>query len=217
MNKQLYQKINDYMKIMMGDSAHDYLHIYRVLNKALDISKNYIVNKDILIIACLLHDIGRQKQFENPNLCHAIEGGKMAYDYLKSIGFNEEDCKHVQDCITTHRFRSNNEPKTIEAKILFDCDKLDVCGCLGISRTLMYQGKFDYPLYEVDESNNIIYNNNESFIREYNYKLINVYDKFYTKEAKEIALQRKKQMESFYESLIEEININDLNDKLNLE
>ena len=176
MTKEQYNILNNYMLAHSDNNAHDSYHIYRVLNQALLLAKNYKnINYDVLITSCLLHDIARNKQFNDKTLCHAKEGGIMAYDYLKQQGYEEEFCIHVKDCITTHRFRSNNEPKTIEAKILFDSDKLDVMGTLGISRTLMYGGKLNRPLYLLDCNDKIDYNSNleakETFLGEYNYKL----------------------------------------------
>lgn len=47
----------------------------------------------------------------------------------------------------THRFRKNRPPESPEAKILFDADKLDVTGAMGVARTLVYQGTMAQPLY----------------------------------------------------------------------
>ena len=67
-----YRLIEAYMLSCMRDSAHDREHIYRVLYAALDIASfEEPVDSDVLIAACLLHDIGRREQFENPALCHA--------------------------------------------------------------------------------------------------------------------------------------------------
>ena len=77
MDQKTYRTIEEYMLSFMKDAAHDPMHIYRVLYQALRIAKGYPeVNRDILIASCLLHDIGRMKQFRNPRLCHAKEGGK---------------------------------------------------------------------------------------------------------------------------------------------
>lgn len=63
----------------MEDSVHDKEHIYRVLYNALNIAKTEEnVDYDVLICACLLHDIGRKEQFENPSLCHAKVGAELA-------------------------------------------------------------------------------------------------------------------------------------------
>ncbi len=222
MDRATYGILECYMLDMMKDSAHDSLHVYRVLYQALKIAKGYTeVNRDILIASCLLHDIGRQKQFENPKLCHAVEGGKMAYEFMKGLGWSEEDCKHIQDCVTTHRFRSDNQPETLEAKILFDADKLDVAGALGIARSLIYRGKVEEPLYAVNAENEIYegYDPQEpaSFLKEYHFKLLPLYDKFYTEEAYEIAKARKEITMKFYDELMAEISIGDLKDLMDLQ
>ena len=96
MDQKTYRTIEEYMLSFMKDAAHDPMHIYRVLYQALQIAKGYPeVNQDILIASCLLHDIGRMKQFQNSQLCHAEEGGKMAYEFMRSLGWNEKDCKHI--------------------------------------------------------------------------------------------------------------------------
>ena len=126
MTKEKYTIIEDYMLSCMKDSAHDKEHIYRVLYNALRIAKTKEqVDYDVLISACLLHDIGRKEQFENPKLCHAMIGGEKAYSFLLELGYEKEYAERVKHCIQTHRFRQNNPPQSIEAEILFDADKLD--------------------------------------------------------------------------------------------
>ena len=49
----------------------------------------------------------------------------MAKEYLLKIGWPLKDMEHVSKCISSHRFRGNNAPETVEAKILFDAEKLD--------------------------------------------------------------------------------------------
>lgn len=171
MEKDTLNRILEYMKVCMNDAAHDILHVYRVANQAMLIAQNYEndVDNDVLLVSCLLHDIGRKAQFENPTLCHAQVGADMAYQFLGSLGFEEDFCNKVHHCIKSHRYRKNNTPESIEAKILFDSDKLDITGALGISRTLLYKGQVNEPLYAVDE-NNVVYTTEatqpESFIKD---------------------------------------------------
>lgn len=193
----------------MGDSAHDREHIYRVLYMALDIA-NYEndVDKDVLIISCLLHDIGRAEQFQNPKLCHAQIGSEKAYKYLINNGFSEEKATHIKSCILTHRFRSDNPPNSIEAKILFDADKLDATGTLGIARTLFYTAQVSEPLYSVDKNGCIldgINDKNPSFFQEYKYKLEKLYDKFYTNRGTQIAKERQHSAIAFYSDMLKEV------------
>ncbi len=84
MNREIYCLLEDFMLCSMDDAAHDKEHIYRVLYNALEIAKTEkAVDHDVLIAACLLHDIGRKEQFENPSLCHAAVGSEKAYQFLR--------------------------------------------------------------------------------------------------------------------------------------
>ena len=214
MTQSEFKNIESYMLNLMQDSAHDRHHIYRVLNAALDIAKHIEeCDTDVLIAACLLHDIGREKQFEDiENICHAEVGGDMAYDYLLSQKWEIQKALHVKECISTHRYRNNNTPQSIEAKILFDADKLEACGATGIARTLIYGGQVTEPLYILDNDGNIIVDGGgaeiSSFFQEYNYKLKEVYNTFYTKRAREIAKKRQKTAIDFYDGLYSEITEN---------
>lgn len=212
MKKTDFRKLEAYMLECMKDAAHDPQHIYRVLTQALKIAENYDLNKDVLIAACLLHDIARDLQYHDPSICHALAGGDMAYNYLIQEGWDADSAAHVKECVQAHRFRTTMQPESIEAKILFDSDKLDATGAFGIARTLQYKGNIQEPIYSVDENNRIQYGEKDhppSFFREYNQKLIKLYDLFYTKEAAEIAEIRRAAAVHFYDNLMIEIGEND--------
>jgi len=210
MEKLMYNIIEKYMLECMNDSAHDPEHIYRVLYLSLNIASKSTekINFNVLIASCLLHDIGREKQFKNSKICHAEIGGLMAKDFLAKNGWVEEEANHVDNCISTHRYRGNNIPETIEAKILFDADKLDAVGNLGIARTLLYKGIVGNSIYEI-KNGQIYFGENkedkETFLREYNFKLKNLHKKFYTKEAMEMAKMQKEYAQIFYDKLVEQI------------
>lgn len=208
MNRETYCLLENYMLSCMEDSAHDKEHIYRVLFNALEIAGTESgVDYDVLIGACLLHDIGRKEQFENPALCHAAVGSEKAYRFLTEHGFDEEYAGRVRDCIKAHRFRSCNPPDGIEAKILFDADKLDATGAVGIARTLIYKGIVSEPLYSLSPSGRVLdgmLDNEPSFLHEYKCKLENLYSNFYTVRASEIAAQRQHIAAEFYECLCRE-------------
>ena len=210
MTKQMYAQLEGYMLSSMEDSAHDKEHIYRVLFNALQIARDEEgVDHDILIAACLLHDIGRKEQFADPRLCHAAVGAEKAHRFLIEQGFGADFAEAVAHCIRTHRFRKAMPPQTVEAKILFDADKLDVTGAIGIARTLMYKADMAEPLYHVLEDGRISDGSEDlgpSFFREYKFKLEKMYDRFYTKTGEAMARQRQKIAADFYESLYREVN-----------
>lgn len=214
MNHATYCLLETYMRSCMSDSAHDREHVYRVLKNALVIAESMpAVDYDILITACLLHDIARPDQIADPTLCHAAVGSQKAYNFLLANGYSDEFAAQVRDCIRTHRFRKNDQPETLEAKILFDADKLDVVGALGVARTLVYKGTVSDPLYTRKSDGSISDGSDgeaSSFFREYKFKLEKLYDRFYTEKGRELALMRKPAAEAFYQSLYQEVTQFDL-------
>lgn len=210
MTQAMYQILVSYMEFNMKDAAHDQAHVYRVLHTALQLAKDHPeADTDVLIAACLLHDIGRDAQFKDPSVCHARFGGEMAYRFLLEQGWDETSAAHVRDCISSHRFRGDNSPKTIEAKILFDADKLDVTGAVGIARTLLYQGQVGYPLYTLTKDGALCPGQSPqdppSFFREYHFKLKNLYSKFYTQSAQQLAAQREEISIAYFHALEQEL------------
>jgi len=114
----------------------------------------------------------------------------------------------VKNCICTHRFRKSNQPQSIEAKILFDADKIDASGTLEIARTLFYKGHISEPLYSLDKDGLVSDGKNDdapSFFQEYKYKLEKVYGNFYTKRGNAIAQERQISAVDFYNSMLMEV------------
>ncbi|MDR1539316.1 MAG: HD domain-containing protein [Clostridiales bacterium] len=210
MDREAFSRIEQYMKSCALFSSHDELHSLRVLYLALDIADHEGgADLDILIPACLLHDIGRNEQKENPTLCHAQVGSKKAEKWLLCNGWDKLSALKIAECVLTHRFRSDHQPDSLEAKILFDSDKLDVCGALGIARTLYYGAELSEPLYDFLPDGSISDGTDgigDSFVYEYKFKLERICESLYTKRAKEIGILRRKAAASFYNELLREAN-----------
>lgn len=223
MKQETYQLIESYMNDCMKDSAHDKEHVYRVLYNALNIADTEEnVDYDILITACLLHDIGREEQFGDPRLNHAEIGAEKAYQFLIKHDFSEEMADKVRMCIRSHRFRGNDKPQSIEAKILFDADKMDASGAVGIARTLIYKGQVGEPLYSLQPDGMVsdgINDEEPSFFQEYKYKLENLYDYFYTRKGAQMAKERRQAAVTFYNDILREVKeaYTDGKDKLRLQ
>ncbi len=210
MKRVTFQLLENDMRSCCADSAHDKEHVYRVLSNALEIGREEGgVDWDVLIAACLLHDVGRPEQFADPTLCHAQVGSEKAYRILLERGFSEDFAEKVRHCIVTHRFRKARPPQTLEAKILFDADKLDVTGALGIARTLMYKGDTKEVLYHRNPDGSVddgTGDTGDSFFREYKFKLEKLYDRFYTEAGSRLARERQRIAEEFYRSLLAEVS-----------
>lgn len=210
MNRMTYERIEAYMLTCMKDSAHDKDHVYRVLYNAMTIAgqEDGAIDLDVLTAACLLHDVSRAEQMADPTVCHAQAGAHKAYAFLNEIGWTEEKAAHVRECIRTHRFRKSDPPQSIEAKILYDADKLDVVGAIGLARTLCYNGAMGEPIYSTAPDGTILDGSGDeadSFCREYRFKLQKVYDRFLTRAGHALALERRQAAEAFYRSMLREV------------
>ena len=207
MNQKTYDAIEKIMHAHMKDSAHDHQHVYRVTRTALEIAESHPeADMDILIAACLLHDIGRDAQYKDASVNHAKAGADMARAHLIELGWGENRADAVADAVRAHRFRGKKRPESIEAKILYDADKLDVAGAMGVARTLLYQGVVGEPLYNVGTDGKPLDGHEDapSFLHEYVIKLSRLYEGFYTPEAAAMAAPRAAAARAFYESLLEE-------------
>lgn len=207
MNKLLYKEIENYMKSCVKETAHDQEHIYRVLNNCLIIAKEYHnVDYDILITAALLHDIGRDGEKKK----HNEIGAEMAEIFLCNIDFPKEKIAPVFHAIRYHNNGSYGMQKTLEAKILYDADKLDAIGVMGICRALIGVGNYNNPMYilkngEIDLDENC---NTDTFVRYYLTHIRKNYERFFTDTAKSIARKQKEIDEQFFHSIIDTVNHN---------
>jgi len=120
--------------VFMEPGSHGLDHVMRVVHLCEWIGKEENADMEILLPAALFHDVARQKEREN-GIPHEEAGALMAERYLRSIQYDEERILKITQAIRTHRYRSTAKPKTREAQILSDADKLDAMGAVGIART----------------------------------------------------------------------------------
>ena len=213
-----HKRILEIVQDKLTCSAHNLDHVMRVYNLCLMISK-YEENVDLeILIPAVLHDIARVEESEDKTgkIDHAVLGSEIAENILIKLEYDREKIEKIKHCIITHRFRTGNEPRTLEAKILFDSDKLDAIGAIGIARTFMLSGQCGQRL-ELNNSINEYLNDNTAEngrikdmskhnpIIEYEVKLKNIPDKLYTKKAKEIGEDRIEFMEQYFNRLKSEL------------
>jgi uncharacterized protein len=153
------------------------------------------------------------------NVDHAIVGAEMSERILKELGYSEEKIVRVKHCIAAHRFRGESPPKTIEAKILSDADKLDVLGATGIARSYTIGGECGQKIYlntPVDEyikvnlsggkpNGRIVDASKHASNLEFETKFKHIPEKLFTQKAKEIARERLEYMNLFFDRLKREI------------
>jgi uncharacterized protein len=184
-------------------------HIWRVYRTALYIGQLMDARLDILAAAALLHDIGRPFEREHRGkICHAEKGAELAREILQNLDFPKAVVDEIIHCIETHRYRGEKIPSTLEARILFDADKLDCIGAIGIGRAFLFAGQVGAKLHnsDVDLSATESYSIEDTAFREFQVKLSKVKDRLLTPEGQRLAEERHAFMEVFFERLEREVN-----------
>ena len=180
-----------------AEGGHDWFHIERVYNNALLISKTEPVDKLVISLAALLHDIADSK-FHNGD---ETIGPKITNAFLRKEKVDELVINHVINIIKHISFKNSLEnPKeifnSIELKVVQDADRLDAIGAIGIARCFNYGGFKNRTLYNPEILPNLnmdkeAYKNSTSpTINHFYEKLLLLKDKMNTKSGKKIALSR---------------------------
>ncbi len=193
---------------MEEGGSHGPDHSERVCRNAVYIGTRMEARLDILAAAALLHDIGRRRETESRGtLCHARAGAELARPILRRLGFAAPDIDAICHCIRAHRFRGRTRPQTLEARILFDADKLDSIGAIGIGRAFLFAGQIGACLHnpETDPEATAAYSTHDTAYREFQVKMSRVRDQMLTPVGRELARERHRFMEIFFDQLNREI------------
>lgn len=187
--------------------SHDWEHTLRVFRLCRRIGEAERADMDVLLIAACLHDIGRCYQdASNGIICHAEKGAELAAPLIQPLSLSEERKQNILHCIRTHRFRGNGTPRTIEARVLFDADKLDAIGAVGIGRAFLFAGEVGARLHNshgnVEDTKP--YSREDTGYREYCLKLSKIKDRILTDEGKRLAADRDAYMTSFFDRFLSE-------------
>jgi len=188
--------------------SHDWEHTLRVCTLCERIGRVEGVDRTVLMIAAYLHDIGRSHQDRvNGAICHAREGAKMAWSLLKDVSLPPEQKRNVVHCIRAHRFRGDRAPKTPEARVLFDADKLDAIGAVGVARAFLFAGEVGARLHnpDIDVAQTRPYTREDTGYREYTLKLCKIKERMLTAEGRRIAEARHAFMERFFNRFVQEV------------
>ena len=204
-----FVRVENFARKYFNDASgsHDWDHTMRVYRLGLRIAEIEGADLNVVRVAALLHDIGRaQQDVSNGKVCHAGQGARMAREIIHDLPLNIDQKENIVHCIRTHRFRGNHNPETLEARVLFDADKLDSIGAVGVARAYLFAGEIGARLHspEVDVENSKPYTENDTGYREYRLKLRKIRMRMLTETGKKMADERHKFMEMFFERFLTE-------------
>ncbi|HII71902.1 TPA: HD domain-containing protein [Candidatus Woesearchaeota archaeon] len=205
------EKIKEEAKSMFASAkgCHDWDHTERVYQLAKHLAEKEGADMEIVELAAILHDIGREEQDNaGGKVCHAEIGAEIAAKILKKHGYDDKKTEKITHCVRCHRFRGENIPNTKEAQVIYDADKLDAIGAIGLGRAFVFSGEVGARVHfkDIDVENTKEYSRDDTCYREFLVKLKHVKDKMLTPEGKRIAEGRHQYMVEFFDRLNREVD-----------
>jgi len=208
-----FKKLSDAVRkrLESAPGCHDWEHTRRVLHNAQIIAAGE-KNADIQVVetAAVLHDIARPEELKSKGkVCHAVIGSEISDKFLRDCEFrNEEFIRKVCNCVKTHRYRGGGRsPLLIEEKIVYDADKLDSIGAVGVGRAFHFAGRIGAKLHNTEKEAlaSDSYSSEDSAYREYLVKLRHIHGKLLTKTGRKVAKQRSDFMHEFFKQINREV------------
>jgi uncharacterized protein len=203
------------------DPVHGFDHVLRVYRLAEYLALQESADLEIVHAAVLLHDVDisllNDTNLQPTEPCdpsgltirasHHHSSSEFARKVLQAEGWPETRISAVQHCIRAHRFRDATEPpKTLEAQILFDADKLDAIGAVGVARAIAYAVTHGQPVFAEPSERFLNTGQTEpgephSAYHEYVFKLRYLHDRLYTPAARVMAEERHRRLNEFFNRL----------------
>ncbi|MCC6453726.1 MAG: HD domain-containing protein [Caldilineaceae bacterium] len=203
-----------------GDAAHDFDHVWRVTTLAMRIAQHEGADVTVVRLAALLHDVPVEtvgmegdgadaggQTAKRRRAAHHLAAADYARDLLLDRGLGTEQVTNVVHSIEAHRFRDQSvQPQTIEAQCLYDADKLDSIGAIGIGRAFAYAGAHGSRLWHepwsaVPPIAAKPSGGDYTPVHEYVYKLRRILATLHTESARRIGAERHRFMIVFFDQL----------------
>lgn len=191
-------------------SGHDWYHIKRVTALGKNLLNEISADEEIVILACLLHDLADDKVVENEEA-----GMEQIKIWLRRHQLTEEKITHITHIIGTMSFKGGQGTPmtTIEGQIVQDADRLDALGAIGIARTFAYSGHKGQAMYnpELSVRENMSYeeyrHGKSSAVHHFYEKLFKLPEKMNTKQARQLADERVQFMQMYLDQFYSEWTI----------
>jgi uncharacterized protein len=133
------------------DPAHDLLHLERVVATAKRIAASEGADLAVVVPAAWLHDyVNLPKDDPRRSQASRLAAGE-AVAYLRGVGYAADLLDPIAHCIEAHSFSADIAPRSIEAKVVQDADRLDGIGAIGIARCFSCAGSMGRPFYSPED------------------------------------------------------------------
>jgi putative nucleotidyltransferase with HDIG domain len=110
----------------LSGADYRWQHTLRVAQFGKVIAENEAINVELVVMACLLHDIAWFDTAAENSRDHGRLGAEIAQPFLKNLGYSRKNIKNICYSIASHVDEENID--TPEAKVVSDADNVDRFG-----------------------------------------------------------------------------------------
>ena len=142
------QFISFLQRTMDGDTAHGLDHVQRVVVNARRIGRDEDADPAIYLPAAWLHDCVAVSKAHPERARASTLAAAAATAFLQEAGYPAHTIPAIAHAIEAHSFSAGIAPRTLEARVVQDADRLEALGAIGIARCLMVGEKLGRRLYD---------------------------------------------------------------------
>lgn len=133
------------------DPGHGVVHLKRVVATALRLAQEEGARLEIVLPAAWLHDcVNVPKDSPDRPRASRIAAGH-AVQFLQGAGYAPEFLDGIAHAIEAHSYSAGIAPRTVEARVVQDADRLDALGAIGLARCIAVGAALGRPLYQPDD------------------------------------------------------------------
>ncbi|HEY8265213.1 MAG TPA: HD domain-containing protein [Steroidobacteraceae bacterium] len=134
-----------------ADPGHGPAHLERVVATAMKLAAEEGARLEIVLPAAWLHDCVHVAK-DSPDRTRASRlAAEHAVHFLEAAGYPATWLADIRHSIEAHSYSAGIVPRTIEAKVVQDADRLDALGAVGLARCIAVGAALGRPLYEPDD------------------------------------------------------------------
>jgi uncharacterized protein len=191
-----------------NDGSHDRSHLLRVWRNATAITlQEAACDMQVLTAAVILHDcVAVEKNSPLRSKASRLAADK-ARSVLADLGWDETRIGQAAHAIEAHSFSAAIPPRTLEARILQDADRLDAIGAIGVARCFYVAGRMGSGLYEPGDpaATGRALDDQAFALDHFGAKLFKIAGDFQTKTGQAMANDRALTMRTFVSTFLGEI------------
>jgi uncharacterized protein len=133
-------------KTVPADTAHDLSHVMRVVKNCAYLTNIEGANSTVTLASAWLHDCVAVAKDSPLRSQGSRLAAQAAVDFLSGINYPPDLLPAVYHAIESHSFSADIQPRTLEAQVVQDADRLDSLGAIGIARCLLVGGHLNRPM-----------------------------------------------------------------------